>query len=54
VAPDVRLALLDPQTSGGLLVAVSGDRVGTYLSLVPGATEIGDVVQPGTHRILLV
>jgi len=39
-----RALLVDPQTSGGLLVAVPGDRVNDYVSRVPGATEIGEVV----------
>lgn len=39
-----RVLMIDPQTSGGLLVAVSSDRVDRYLSLVPGAVEIGEVL----------
>lgn len=38
-----RALLLDPQTSGGLLVAVPADRLDDYLSRVPGAVEIGEV-----------
>ena len=40
----LRAVLVDPQTSGGLLVAVPRDRVRDYVSLVPGAVEIGEVV----------
>ena len=35
--------LVDPQTSGGLLVAVAPDRVAEYLARVLGAAEIGEV-----------
>lgn len=52
--PDVLQALLiDPQTSGGLLVAVPADRVADYLSRVPGAVEIGDVVARAPHGLVL-
>jgi selenide, water dikinase len=39
-----RALLVDPQTSGGLLVSLPASRVAEYLSAVPGATEIGEVV----------
>jgi len=39
-----RALLIDPQTSGGLLVAISPDRVSDYLSRVSSAVEIGDVL----------
>jgi selenide,water dikinase len=45
--------LTDPQTSGGLLVAVSAPKVATYLSRVPGAVEIGEVVPDGGRAISL-
>ena len=35
---------MDPQTSGGLLLAVPGEAVAEYLSRVPGAVVIGDVI----------
>lgn len=40
-----RALLCDPQTSGGLLVAVPSARVAEYLSRVNGATEIGEVIE---------
>ncbi len=52
---DVERALLvDPQTSGGLLVAVPSAEVQRYLSLVPGAIEIGVVGARATHDIVLL
>ena len=39
-----RALLVDPQTSGGLLLSLPASRVAEYLSAVPGAAEIGEVV----------
>jgi hypothetical protein len=44
---------MDPQTSGGLLVAVPAGLVDQYLSLVPEAIEIGAVVERRTHGLVL-
>jgi selenide,water dikinase len=44
---------IDPQTSGGLLVAVAPPRVEEYLSLVPSAVAIGEVVARGSHGLVL-
>jgi len=46
--------LTDPQTSGGLLVAVPAARVTDYLSRVRGAVEIGSVEVAGTRAIVVV
>lgn len=52
---DVDRALLtDPQTSGGLLVAVPPSRVSEYLSRVARAEEIGEVLPRGNAAIVLV
>ena len=48
-----RALLIDPQTSGGLLVAISSERVEEYLSRVPSAVEIGEVIQPAERGIVL-
>jgi selenide,water dikinase len=53
-ASDVdRALLIDPQTSGGLLVAVPAARVQDYLSQVAGAIEIGEVVAKRDLGLLL-
>jgi len=45
--------LVDPQTSGGLLVAVPSAAVGEYLARVEGAVVIGDVQPRGDHLLVL-
>ena len=50
--PD-RVLLIDPQTSGGLLVAVPPDKVARYVSLVPEALEIGEVLSPASMGLVL-
>ena len=49
---DVALAL-DPQTSGGLLVAVPPSRLADYLSAVPGSVVVGQVEARGNALIVL-
>ena len=44
---------LDPQTSGGLLLAVPRDALAGYLSAVPGAVEIGVVETPRNQQLVL-
>ena len=48
-----RAVLIDPQTSGGLLVAMPPVRVAEYLSLVPDAVEIGEVLEQQHHGLVL-
>ena len=53
-ATDVERGLLvDPQTSGGLLVALAPDRVAEFLARVLGAAEIGEVRAAGAMAIEL-
>ncbi len=48
-----RMLLIDPQTSGGLLVALGADQLSAYLSRVPGAVEIGEVLPAGASGLVL-
>jgi selenide,water dikinase len=48
-----RAVLVDPQTSGGLLIAVPPARVAEYLSAVSGASDIGEVRAAGRRAIVL-
>ena len=53
-ASEVERALLtDPQTSGGLLVALPSSRVREYLERVPRAVEIGEVLPQAEAAIVL-
>ena len=49
----IRAVLIDPQTSGGLLVAVPPHDVREYLSLVPSAVEIGEV-RPRRDKLIVL
>ena len=48
-----RALLVDPQTSGGLLVALPAVAARDYIARVAGAVEIGVVIPRGTHAIIL-
>jgi selenide, water dikinase len=48
-----RALLVDPQTSGGLLLAVPRGAMDDYLSRVPGAVEIGSVAEREQFDIVL-
>ena len=49
----VQALAIDPQTSGGLLVAVPAARVADYLSQVHGSVEIGEVVPRQPFALVL-
>ncbi len=49
---DIALSL-DPQTSGGLLIAISPERVADYLSAVPGSVAVGAVEPRGEALVIL-
>lgn len=53
VAEADRAILVDPQTSGGLLVALPADRTSDYLALVPDAAVIGEVLPRGPLELEL-
>lgn len=48
-----RALMIDPQTSGGLLVALRGDAVEEFRTRVPGAVEIGEVLPAGRVGLVL-
>jgi selenide,water dikinase len=49
-----RALLIDPQTSGGLLLSLPASRVAEYLSAVPAAAEIGEVVAQRDRGLTVV
>jgi selenide,water dikinase len=49
-----RALLVDPQTSGGLLLSLPASRVAEYLSAVPGSAEIGEVVAQQDRGLVVV
>lgn len=53
VREETRALLVDPQTSGGLLVTVPVDRVADYVSRVEGSVIVGEVLPRGEHLITL-
>jgi selenide,water dikinase len=48
-----RAILVDPQTSGGLLLTVPVARVDEYLAAVTGSVRIGEVLPRGEHLLVL-
>jgi selenide,water dikinase len=51
--PFRRALVIDPQTSGGLLVSLPADRVDDYLERVSTAVVVGDVTPRGERLIVL-
>jgi len=54
VTEAMQAVLGDPQTSGGLLVAVPRERAAHYLSRVEGAVQIGEVTEQENIAIIVV
>ena len=56
-APGVSAAttalVVDPQTSGGLLLAVPPERADEYFAQVSGAVRVGEVLARGDHPLML-
>jgi len=52
--PFLRAVVVDPQTSGGLLLSLPADRVTEYVARVPGAGLVGEVVARGPRPLELV
>ncbi|MDA1082432.1 MAG: selenide, water dikinase SelD [Gemmatimonadetes bacterium] len=50
---DMRALLVDPQTSGGLLVALKPDRVAAFIASVRCAVVVGDVMPLGPHAVVV-
>lgn len=50
---EMRAILMDPQTSGGLLVALKPGRVCEFIEAVPGSVVVGEVVVQGPKPILV-
>lgn len=50
---ETRALVVDPQTSGGLLLALPVAAARDYIARVTGAVEIGAVIARGTHAIML-
>jgi selenide, water dikinase len=49
----MRALLVDPQTSGGLLLAVPASRVHDYLTAVPQTVDIGEVLPAGDLGVVI-
>ena len=50
---ETRALVVDPQTSGGLLLALPAAAARDYIARVTGAVEIGAVIARGAHAIML-
>ncbi|MCC7193981.1 MAG: selenide, water dikinase SelD [Gemmatimonadaceae bacterium] len=53
VTSTARAVLLDPQTSGGLLVALKPGAVGGYIAAIPHAVVVGCVLAAGRHPLVV-
>jgi selenide,water dikinase len=57
VSEDLRRVMFDPQTAGGLLIAISADKAEALLTALrqtyPDARVIGEVSEKGEHSIVV-
>ena len=53
VSDPLRALLVDPQTSGGLLVALPPELAREFLTRVPGAADVGDVLPRGSSLLVV-
>ncbi|MHB1068513.1 MAG: hypothetical protein ACYC1W_01460, partial [Gemmatimonadaceae bacterium] len=53
VSNELSALVVDPQTSGGLLLAIPSDRADEYLARVSGAVRIGKVLPTGERPLVL-
>lgn len=51
---EMRAVLVDPQTSGGLLVALRPERVAGFIAAVPGAVAVAEAIARGDRAIVVV
>lgn len=51
---EMRAILVDPQTSGGLLIALKPDRVDEFLRAMPGAVVVAEALPRGARAIVVV
>ncbi len=54
VSPEMQSALFDPQTAGGLLISINAKKASRFLSAVPDAVVIGQVIAAKSEKLIEV